>query len=267
MQELFWKLAGADAYILKQSGKSSQKTFALIGMSYCIIYIITFLSFFGFFWGIFHYYLIAALGASVFSFLIGNIYRVVLISLEPQTLPVRPEKGSIVFAYIIRIGTVILFAFFVSKCFETMILGHIVDDIIEGNIVKKFGITKFDTSEMFIEHMKVLNLEYPAVWLITTLMMVIFLYPVLLRHRLKGKREYYDIKKYIDKNLVVDEYKRFILVRDKFYISLYRMYNDSEKYFRPHKKVYSDEPFKTQKLNKNQASKSMDDFLHLNDWD
>jgi hypothetical protein len=267
MKEFFWKLAGADAYILQQSGKSSRYSFAVIGFSYCVVYIITFLSFFGFFWGVFHYFLIALLGAAIFSFLIGNIYRVVLISLEPQTLPVKPERGSIIFAYIIRVGTVLLFAFFVSKCFETMLFGHWVDKLIEGDLARKYGVSKFDTSEMFVEHMKVLNQKHPAMWLITIFMALIFMYPVFLRHVLKGKQEYYDIKKDIDIKLVLHEYEKFKLIRDKIYISLYEMYQDSSKYFKTHVKVYVDEPFKTKKVSKKGASKSMDEFLNIKDWE
>jgi len=266
MKEFFWKLAGADEFILKRSGESSRYSFALIGFSYCVVYAITFLSLFGFFWGVFHYFLIAFLGATIFSFLIGNIYRVVLISLEPQTLPVLREKGSIVFAYSIRVATVLLFAFFVSKCFETMLFGHWVDAFIEGELARKYGVSKFDTSEMFVEHMKVLNQQYPAIWLITILISIIFLYPVFLRHVLKGKHEYYDLKREIDKKLVLQEYAKFEVIRDKIYISLYAMYKDSGKYFKPHAKVYEDMPFRTKKVTKSGASKTMDDFIEIKEW-
>lgn len=269
MKQYLWKLAGADYFILQKSGKESQMLFYTVGLSYTIVYFITFISFFGLFWGVFHYFMVALMGAVVFSFIIGNIYRVILISLEPQTLPVKPEKGSMFFAYFVRIVTVLLFALFISKCFETMLLGHLVDNKIRSSLIEKYGLlnfNRFNTSEMFVEHMKVLSIEYPLVWIITAIIIGIFLYPVFIRHKAKGNRQYYDLKTKIDKYIVTKEYEKFLEVRDLLYVKIYEAYNNRKMKFKGHKKRYQDEPFNTIKTPKKQADFKTIDFINLEEW-
>ena len=147
MQHLFWRVAGADCSILEKSGKESQSSFWVIGLLYTIINGLILIGFFGLFWGVFENFLVASIGTIVLGFLISNIYRLNLMSLEPHTLPVKIEPDSLILTHIIRYSTVVTFAFFVSKCIEMVFV----------NFLENFGFMKYGGSRDYIDHMMLMN--------------------------------------------------------------------------------------------------------------
>ena len=258
MQHLFWRVAGADCSILEKSGKESQSSFWVIGLLYTIINVLILIGFFGLFWGVFENFLVASIGTIVLGFLISNIYRLNLMSLEPHTLPVKIEPDSLILTHIIRYTTVVTFAFFVSKCIEMVFV----------NFLENFGFMKYGGSRDYIDHMMLMNKEEPRVWLITIITVGIFVSPIYLRHRLNKAHEYYSLKKMRDIQLVNDQHLSFTNEKTTIYRRVYSEYsivNENKTYQIPISK-YVNEPFNTKEIKEQISYKTSNDFTHLEDW-
>lgn len=271
--EYLWKLAGADPFILKDSGEQSQKRFLLIGSLYVFINLIIFFSFFGLFVGVFDRFLAGVFGAVLMTFIIGNIYRLTLISLEPQTLPNKIGKGSMIASMSVRYIVVCLFAIFVAKCLETTLFGYLVDAEVEfhmKSLTPRDG-SKFvyQESSLFLKHMIMLNKHQPWVWVITILVVLFFILPIVLRAALRKRKEYYSIKRIIDKALVDDFYKNTKSYLHQLYSNLYRQREKitrKKQSFQGHQERYIDPPYNTRlKTSSSRFNGTMTDFANL-DW-
>ena len=241
MTRFLWKIAGGDCDLLDRSGRDSQYSFYIIGLLYIIINVLIFTAFLGLFVGVFHNLFAALLGSLAIGFLISNIYRLTMISLEPQVLPVKEEPGSVVVANVIRYATVLAFAFFVSKCLEMVLI----------NFMETIELVNYDGSLGYMNHMTQSNKENPWLWLLTAGIAVLFATPIFLRLRLKGRTaEYYSLKKRRDIRIVKEEYNRMIKVRDGVFRDHYQGYTPlgfSAKYKSAPLK-FEDPPFNTKPI-------------------
>jgi hypothetical protein len=281
MKRFLWKIAGADCAILEKSGKDSQYSFWLIGLMYLLINLLTYLGFYGMFWGVFDKILPSLLGTSVLGFLITTTYRLNLISLEPHTLPVRDEDHSLIFTNIIRYATVILFAFFVSKSVEMVLV----------NVFESAGFIDYDGSKGYMNHMTEMNKTQPWLWLITLSIIGVFIAPIYLRHRLNRAHEYYILRRISDKAIVNSEYQKFLQIKEQLLQKEYQKYSKlqqrffnepsapfykrkdlpknivkineilQKRRFKKHPKRYTDEPFNTKEIKIERNLKSSEDFL------
>ncbi len=262
MKYFLWKIAGGDCELLNKSGRESQFSYSVIGILFLLVNFVTYLAFFGLFWGVFHNPVFAVLGSLVLGFLITNIYRLNLLSLEPNTLPVIQTAGSIVGANLVRFITVILFAFFISKCLETTMFGYLVDD----EITQRFKISRFEGSRMYIQHMLALNKSCPEIWFFTLVNMCLFLSPVYLKYRLNKGREYFLYKRIRDKELVKNEFAFFTNLKDDIYAQLYAK-KDGNYLYVPPQSPYSDAPFNSIRRSSPEIKlKSTSDFVNLPYW-
>lgn len=265
MKEICWKLVGADCIILYQSARKSQIAFLTLGMLYAFLSTITFISFFGLFFGVFDGLILSLVGAFIFTFIVSNLYRLVIITLEPSTLPVAKEYKTKFWAYLVRVSIVILLATFIAKVIETMLFGHWVDGIVEEKIshINRTGrINQYRESALFVEHLKQLNIHYPLINLMTVFIVTLYVIPVVIKHRLKKRNQYYQIKRIIDKQIVEEEYQKMLKVKAE------RLNDVSMKNNRPYRyePKYKDEPFNIHVINRKKiASKNHDDFLTLFD--
>jgi hypothetical protein len=258
---------------LKDSGEQSQQRFLLIGTLYVFINLIIFFSFFGLFVGVFERFLAGVFGAFLMTFVIGNIYRLTLISLEPQTLPTISQKGSLRASMFVRYIVVCLFAIFVAKSLETTLFGYLVDGEVESHMesLVSRGESKFvyQESSLFLEHMIMLNKHQPWVWVITVLVVLFFVAPIVLRSALRKRKEYYSIKKIIDKAMVDDFYKNTKSSLHQLYINLYRQrekVTGKKLSFQGHHERYYDPPYNTRLKSINpRFDGTMTDFANL-DW-
>jgi len=266
MKCFIWTMAGAECELLERSGKDSQYSFFVIGLLYLIIIGLTFIGFFGLFWGVFrgevsedgvvqsvHYpFFTALIGGLVLGFLVSNIYRLNLISLEPKTLPVKEENTSLVVTHVLRYTTVLLFAFFVSKNIEMEIL----------NIIESAGIFYFNLNEGYIDHMVRMNKEQSWLWIITFVIGFIFLFPIFLRRRLNKSFEYYSLKEKRDIRLVREQYEEFLMIKNQILTNFYLKYKavGIEKRYN-YQKLYKDEPFNTKRIDIERDLGTSDDFL------
>jgi hypothetical protein len=280
MRHFLWKIAGADYKILEKAGKDSQYSFWLIGLLYLIVIIITFIGFLGLFWGVFDNIIPTVVGTSVLGFLVTTIYRLSLISLEPNTLPVIVEKKSLVLTYFVRYFILILFAFFVSKTFEMIIV----------NFIEKIGFLNYDGSSGYMRHLIEVNTTQPWIWMITVFVIILFITPIYLRHRLNRANQYYLLRRVSDKELVKQEHQKFIQTKEEILKQVYQQYSNlansffehknglfynqsvseeinkiksqlKSKTFVSHPKKFIDEPFNTKRIVTKRILKKSDDFL------
>lgn len=265
MKEICWKLVGADCFILSQSGNKSQKIFLTLGILYALLSVITFISVSGLFLGIFDFLFLSILGAFIFTFIISNLYRLVLITLEPTTLPIATENKTKFWAYLVRVTVVILLATFVSKVIETMLFGHWVDNLVEEEMRRVVGqgnFKQFDQSSHFVEHLIKLNIHFPQINALTLFIVSLYVIPVVIKHRLKKEKQYYDLKRKIDKRIVVEEYQKMLSVKTNLLKNVCLKNNRPYKYHQ----IYKDEPFNTLLIKKEETNnKSQNDFLTLFD--
>lgn len=265
MKETCWKLVGADCFILYQSAHKSQKAFLALGMLYAFLSTVTFISFFGLFFGVFDGLILSLVGAFIFTFIVSNLYRLVIITLEPSTLPVVKIHKTKFWAYLVRVSIVILLATFISKVIETMLFGHWVDGLVEAEMSRvktSENINQFDESSHFVEHLIKLNIHYPLINILTLFIVGLYILPIVIKHRLKKGNEYYQIKRIIDKQIVENEYQQMLKVKEKL-LSNVCFKNDRIYTYIP---IYEDEPFNTLKIDRERIpSKSHSDFLNLFD--
>jgi hypothetical protein len=249
MKRFLWRSVGADIEILLNSGDDSKESFTKIGRLYLIVNCITYLSLFFLFLAIFENFIISILSSVVFGFLIMNIYLLNLISLEPRSLPVSIEIGSVVLANIIRYSSIFLFAIFISKSFEMLLFGFF----------KSIVFQNYSGSKGFIFQLFELNRDNPELWILTVIVVFLFIYPIYLRHRLQRTNEYYSIKQKKEIKLVRQEYLKFKEYHYKFMSNVYS--KKKSKYFEP-KLKFIDPPFNTKRIVNNERFKSVDDFLN-----
>ena len=249
MKYFLWKSVGADVDILLKSGDNSKENFTTIGRLYVIVNVITYLSLFGLFYGIFENLFISMLSSLVFGFLIMNIYLLNLISLEPRSLPVSIEIGSVVLANAIRYTTIFLFSFFISKSFEMLLFGFFNTNNFQN----------YKGSQGFIFQLFQLNQNNPAIWFLTASVVLLFIYPIYLRHRLQRTNEYYSIKQKREIKLVRQEYLKFKEYHNKVMSNVYA--KKKSIYIEP-KLKFVDPPFNTKRVENKIVYKSFDDFLN-----
>lgn len=254
-----WRIAGGDCDLLERSGKNSQFSFTLIGALYLVINCVILAGFFGMFYGVFDSPIIAVVGTLIMGFLVSNIYRLTLFSLEPQTLPVEASPGSRISANVLRYISVFLFAFFVGKNFEMLFV----------NLLESYNLMNYDGSSGYLIHMQEADLNYPMLWLITALVVFLFILPIYLRQRLAGRtKEYYSLKSKRDIRIVKEQYiraKTYKIGLMKMIYAQYENYGEHKVYNEPEPK-YADAPFNTKPVAVQPSLKSSEDFIELEDW-
>lgn len=259
-KEFLWRVVGGDPFILHRSGRQSRRSFGVLGLSFLILVVFTFVAFFALFRGIFDSFFQALLGGVILTFILKNIYRLTLLTLEPSTLPVSREKKA-PWAYIVRVIVVILIAVFVSKCIETLLFGHLVDPEVQSEMSRYANgktIELKDTSSYFVMHMILLNQTYPFVNLFTLMMAVFYIAPVILKHRLKKDDEYYSRRREIDKATVLHKYSEF----HNFYSEkMQRLYFINEKGKYQYTPRFEDEPFNNIPLKDTRTFRSTKEFI------
>jgi hypothetical protein len=281
MRNFLWKIAGADLQLLNRSNNESKNSFLLVGFLYLLVNLFSFWAFFGLFWGVFDNFLIACFAGVLLTFLISNIYQLNMMSLDPPSLPYNRQGGSISAAVILRYTTIALFAVFVSKAFETSILGFLVDSKLEEEIIKSgIGINKYEQSGMFVRHGQLLNQEYPEVWIITLTVVALFLAPIYIKRKLFGGHEYFRIKYRNDVALVEESYDRFMDELDAIHVKTYITYKKldsdptlgkfipkdfSNKKYVVEESKYEDPPFNTKRRPSKTQLDSHEDFMGL-EW-
>lgn len=255
----FWRFSGGDVQYIEKSGKKSQRRFRLIGIAYLVIILITFLSFANAFSNIFNGLIMSVPAALMLTFLISNIYRLNILSLEPHTLPYVKSKGSILAAGITRIGIISIFAVFISKLFEIFLfdffwhdkLMHLLDDQYHRGAEGGY----------FVAKVILLNNCYPVTWFVSVIMVGLFLFPIWIKSSLRRNKEYFNLKRKVEKQIVLEEYDK---LKKEYNIRFSRidvlMAKQKWRKIRFKERKYHDPPFNT-KPRLIEDRKSQDEFM------
>lgn len=290
MKRTLWKLAGADCQILERSGTESQRSFFVIGILYAIVIALTFIGFFGLFWGLFRsnnetqvddfgsHLLSALIGCTVLTFLVGNIYVLNMLNLEPDLL--NNKTGENLGSNIVRGTFICMFAFFVSKNIEMIFF----------NLLDATEIIRLNSRLGYLDDLMRANKQYPMIWFLTIFIIGLFFIPISIKKRLLKANEYYLHRRIVEKDLILSEYKQFLVLKEEILKRHYAQYQVvlaehfhgkfdpsivnkdmelqhhyhflSSRTYRPHVSKYSNEPFNT-KLKKKDLSniKDSQEFL------
>ncbi len=270
MKKFLWQIAGGDFTLLEKSGNESKRSYTIIGLIFFLCSIITYFAFFGLFLGVFELYVVAVFGAALLTFIVSNIYRLNLLTLEPNSLPIISKNNSVISADIFRFTIILVFAVFVSKCIETSVLGLSIKQELDLHGEKNMSHYTVETGKMFIQQMIELNKRFPEIWFFTIFLVLFFLSPIYLKTRLNKKNEYFSLKSKRDTQLVKDEYQKFKKELLAIYRNTYKYYSaihpNFQKEFSKHEEKYKDPPFNTIKKSNVQKFHS-DDFINLKAWE
>lgn len=187
----------------------------------------------------------AIIVGGVLSFLIITIYRLTLITLEPNMLP-HEEKWGISVAVVLRVVFVLLFAFYVASCI-----------VIAAN-VDLFWWENSDTKKGILQVLFDFRSDNPEwifiIYIVTT---IVFLVPIVLKLFLKDKGEYFSLKGIEEKKIIREHYKDFKVHYSRTFKNRFGLEKD-------YVELYKNPPFNTIRIDKPEPKlKSQNDFMKL----
>lgn len=259
LDKLIWRFSGADPFLIEHSGNESKQRFRLIGISFLVIILITFLPMSFGMVQIFDSFLMPVFVSGVLTFLMVTIYRLNILSLEPVSLPVLSVKGSKRAANIIRISVIVLFGFFVSKQFEYLCFNWLISDVDISDINIESGYLD-KTEYKYMARLIKLNtsIQTGFVWIVTPVVLGLFLFPTRIKYKLiRNEQEYYRLKSVVEKRMVLEDYMKFK--------AQYKLAFNNQKLNGIEFKdsTCSDPPFNTKRKQKELVTKTESDFLNL----
>lgn len=219
MEEFLWRLTGADYLIIRNCSKEVQKIFGFTGVFVLLILFLCLISSFYAFDIIFDSIFCAMLFAGFWTFMIGNLYGLNLITINNNSLPQKKNIASPFFALAIRFCLIALIGIFISKPIELCFFGTV-----EQNHL--------------LDAIKNLN---PASWIITSIIVMIFFVPIIIKLRTSAQSSYGMRREEIEKELVISEYKAF----KKIYSELFFNSTGEKNKF---EEIYIDPPYNTEKV-------------------
>lgn len=315
--EMLWKISGGDYFVIKVCDLNIQKKFAFVGGIVVLISILCFVSAYYTLSVIFNNFLLSIPIGLFFSWMITNIYIVLLTTLQKNLLPHNQTKGSKLFSLTIRIAFIVFIATLISKPIEVVFFKRDIRNEIEAlkskiiqnylaksnkhyhkeetrvlnelksiQEIQKMG---FDMSESintqysilnqilaekkerinnmeficrhsnyFLEEMKVLSTSrnYFYSWIVTILIIIIFLLPAILKYYISETSSYYARKAKIEKDIIEEHYnKTKIIFTELLYAVRGKNIHIEEK--------YSDPPFNTIPLVEVRNFSEEKDFLDI----
>jgi hypothetical protein len=156
-------LSGEDWWILKRcidlkKGSRAQNRFSSVGLFVLIIFVLCFVSAFYTFVQLFQSFWVGVPAGLFFSFMVTNIYLLLLYTLSPSQLPTFEDKTSRNASVIIRFAFIGLIAIFVAKPLEAMFFAAPLD--IEIEAFKKEKLQKYTsiTNNFFDSEISALKL-------------------------------------------------------------------------------------------------------------
>lgn len=266
LSRILCTFSGDDYSIISQSDKSIQKRFMAIGGFVTVIFAMCFVSCYYTFTKLFQNYFIGIPIGIFFSYMITNIYLLLLFTLSKNSFPCNTNKTAQLFSISIRVIFICFIAITVSKPIETILFSMPLESEIETykqeqiikysistakyydaetknlrliiekqkylysnaaisqinnyeKLLKKKELQKDEliasmvqlvsNSNYYIQSIVILNSRYRTCWLITFIIMFIFLFPAYLKNFLGEQSFYYEKKRTIENRLVKEEYASF----------------------------------------------------------
>ncbi|MBK7888514.1 MAG: DUF4407 domain-containing protein [Bacteroidetes bacterium] len=158
LRKFLCTLSGDDYSIISQCDNAQQNRFAAIGGFVFCIFVLCFLSSYITFTMLFQNYYIGVLASIFFSWMITNIYLLLLYTLTKNVLPHLRNDKARVYSAGVRLGFICFLAIVVSKPLESWLYSDQLD--IEISIYKQAKIKKYTkiTSDYFEQETEQLKL-------------------------------------------------------------------------------------------------------------
>jgi hypothetical protein len=144
LKKFLWTLSGDDLSIIEKCSKPRQMRFAIIGSFVLFIFIMCFISSYFTFTMIFHNYIFGIPASIFFSWMITNIYLLLLYTLTKNVLPHKKSLSSRVISLFLRLGFITFIAIFISKPIEVLLFSNQLPKEIDA--YKSEQIEKYTTS-------------------------------------------------------------------------------------------------------------------------
>ena len=144
--QFLWKISGGDYSVITVCERKIQRKFAGVGLIVVCIALLCFVASYYSLSVLFENYILSLPIALFFSWMITNIYIVLLTTLQKNLLPHFKSGGSVIFSLLIRIMFLIYFAVLTSKPIEVLLF--------RNNITQEINIYKEKIVKEFIEKTK-----------------------------------------------------------------------------------------------------------------
>lgn len=241
MQLFLWKIVCEDFQVLLRASKNSRRAFTCSGGVMCINFLIAFLGLYQIFEIIFlNIFLALILGVFVTGVFM-NIYKLCLTTLN------KDEK-SFSISYILSLLGRLIFVGFIGlliiKGFESFMVFTAFEALNLRNYEGKILLT--------LQH---INAKIPFIWVSTTLMLLVFITPFLIKFFIKPSSKYVLEKRAIEKKIILDDYQNFKQVYSAIFYRDYKLLIEF-------KENYLDPPFNTNPIIITEKLGNNEDFLN-----
>jgi hypothetical protein len=224
---------------------------------------------------------VSLLSAAFLTFVFGNIYLLTIATFSRNVLPIRTSVSSTTFSIALRISFLVFLAIVISKPIEVMLVQGTsvlnndirsykdelhkqldagpLNDSQSDEIRNKVHYT-IDHGNFFLHKVGVISLtgKYAWTWIITVLVVVLFVYPVIVKHQLKADSPYYLKLKEIQVDIIKRSYEGF---KQNFSAITAEQTGTPMEFYEP----YEDAPFNTIRKcdNRKSAFRKQEEFLNL----
>jgi len=191
------KFSGEDFAVIRVCSTKIQLYFTVIGLFVLLILLCCFLSALNFTEHLFHNP-IADIGVGIiWGYIVTNLYILLLYTITPSLLPKKEKKSDnkttrafeLNVSMGLRIGLVILLAIISAQPLNIFILKP--------------------NTQAFAFNIRILLAHDFRAWVITILVIAIFLLPIYLKYSIRKLGEFYEKKAEIEKRIITDDYKDF----------------------------------------------------------
>jgi hypothetical protein len=201
--------SGEDDYIIRRCGTRIQISFASIGFFVIIIFVGCWTSASLFLSHLFEgtRWLSIPVGI-LWGLLVANLYLLLLYTISPALLPnskKRKEKRILIMennatksespftaSLIFRLSIILLLAIIITQPLNVLIFSP-----------------SFDESKYYAREIRNILSSHSIAWLITIIGCIIFLLPIYWKYRIRNRSEFYERKKIIESQIVLDSYIDF----------------------------------------------------------
>lgn len=192
--------SGEDYYTIKKSNSIVKQDFTIIGALVLIILTGCFISAFTLTDRLFHNRFLDIGVGLVWSYIVTNLYVLLLYTITPTLLPVKIRRGGrirktrivsyeVSLAMILRVSMMLLLAIIIAQPLNILIL-------------------KNDSTQIAAD-IKFLLATNPIALFNTLIVISILLLPIYLKYRIRKFKGFYELKANINRRIVKDEYDEF----------------------------------------------------------
>ena len=240
MQLALWKMACEDYQILYQASKKTRRAFTFSGVVMGINYMVSLLGLYQFFEVIFVDIFIALVLGAFVTIVFMNIYKLCLTTLNKDEKTFSLSYLASLLGRLIFVGFIGLL---IIKGFESFLI---------FTVFEKLRLADYEGKILL--SLRTIHSKFPWIWMVTIALLTLFILPFFIKVSIKTGSIYIQEKKTVEKNIILEDYKRF---KKRYAIIFQRDYNLSIEI----KEHCLDPPFNTIPLIVTQNLGTTEDFI------